>query len=271
MEEALSDDPLIEKVYYLEKYHKNLINIFRLSKILKEFNFTNLLIFYPSLRIYISAKIAGVKNLYAYNFFKKKDLHLVKAAKSLTEKFLNTDNCQTETNFVINNKKIEKINIEFKNVFKIVIGAGSSGPTTRWGSINFSKLMNKLNENGEYIFFILCGPNEKEIENEIIDNLKKKNYVALSNKKISEVTPYLCACDMYVGNDSFGSHISAQSGKKSIVFLLDSPKAYTDYSKNFFRIVPEGFNIEDITHDTKADPNLISVDHVIKKIKSLKN
>tara|TARA_B100001121_G_scaffold254786_1_gene232083 strand:- start:326 stop:1261 length:936 start_codon:yes stop_codon:yes gene_type:complete len=271
LEEALSDDPLIEKVYYLEKYHKNLINIFRLSKILKEFNFTNLLIFYPSLRIYISAKIAGVKNLYAYNFFKKKDLHLVKAAKSLTEKFLNTDNCQTETNFVINNKKIEKINIEFKNVFKIVIGAGSSGPTTRWGSINFSKLMNKLNENGEYIFFILCGPNEKEIENEIIDNLKKKNYVALSNKKISEVTPYLCACDMYVGNDSFGSHISAQSGKKSIVFLLDSPKAYTDYSKNFFRIVPEGFNIEDITHDTKADPNLISVDNVIKKIEGLKN
>ena len=271
LEEALSDDPLIEKVYYLEKYHKNLINIFRLSKILKEFNFTNLLIFYPSLRIYISAKIAGVKNLYAYNFFKKKDLHLVKAAKSLTEKFLNTDNCQTETNFVINNKKIEKINIEFKNVFKIVIGAGSSGPTTRWGSVNFSKLMNKLNENGEYIFFILCGPNEKEIENEIIDNLKKKNYVALSNKKISEVTPYLCACDMYVGNDSFGSHISAQSGKKSIVFLLDSPKAYTDYSKNFFRIVPEGFNIEDITHDTKADPNLISVDNVIKKIEGLKN
>ena len=271
LEEALSDDPLIEKVYYLEKYHKNLINIFRLSKILKEFNFTNLLIFYPSLRIYISAKIAGVKNLYAYNFFKKKDLHLVKAAKSLTEKFLNTDNCQTETNFVINNQKIEKINIEFKDVFKIVIGAGSSGPTTRWGSINFSKLMNKLNENGEYIFFILCGPNEKEIENEIIDNLKKKNYVALSNKKISEVTPYLCACDMYVGNDSFGSHISAQSGKKSIVFLLDSPKAYTDYSKNFFRIVPEGFNIEDITHDTKADPNLISVDNVIKKIEGLKN
>ena len=99
LEEALSDDPLIEKVYYLEKYHKNLINIFRLSKILKEFNFTNLLIFYPSLRIYISAKIAGVKNLYAYNFFKKKDLHLVKAAKSLTERFLNIDNCKTETNF----------------------------------------------------------------------------------------------------------------------------------------------------------------------------
>ena len=271
LEEALSDDPLIEKVYYLEKYNKKLINTFKLSQILKKFNFTNLLIFYPSLRIYISAKLAGIKNIFAYKFFEKKNLHLVKAAKILTEKFLGIDDCQTETNFVIENKKIEKINNEFKNSFKIVIGAGSSGPTTRWGSDNFAKLINKLNENDDYIFFILCGPNEKTIEDEIINKLNKKNYVKLSDKKIIEVVPYLCACNMYVGNDSFGSHISAQSGKKSIVFLLDSPKAYTDYSKNFFRLIPEGFNIDDITHNTKADPNLISVDNVVNKIQSLKN
>ena len=271
LEEALSDDPLIEKVYYLEKYNKKLINTFKLSQILKKFNFTNLLIFYPSLRIYISAKLAGIKNIFAYKFFEKKNLHLVKAAKILTEKFLGVDDCQTETNFVIENKKIEKINNEFKNSFKIVIGAGSSGPTTRWGSDNFAKLINKLNENNNYIFFILCGPNEKTIEDEIINKLNKKNYIKLSDKKIIEVVPYLCACDMYVGNDSFGSHVSAQSGKKSIVFLLDSPKAYTDYSKNFFRLIPEGFNIDDITHNTKADPNLISVDNVLNKIQSLKN
>ena len=271
LEEALSDDPLIEKVYYLEKYNKKLINTFKLSQILKKFNFTNLLIFYPSLRIYISAKLAGIKNIFAYKFFEKKNLHLVKAAKILTEKFLGVDDCQTETNFVIENKKIEKINNEFKNSFKIVIGAGSSGPTTRWGSDNFAKLINKLNENDDYIFFILCGPNEKTIEDEIINKLNKKNYVKLSDKKIIEVVPYLCACNMYVGNDSFGSHISAQAGKKSIVFLLDSPKAYTDYSKNFYRLVPEGFTIDDITHNTKADPNLIYVDNVFNKIKSLKN
>ena len=271
LEDALIDDPLIEKVYYLEKYNKKLINTFKLSQILKKFNFTNLLIFYPSLRIYISAKLAGIKNIFAYKFFEKKNLHLVKAAKILTEKFLGVDDCQTETNFVIENKKIEKINNEFKNSFKIVIGAGSSGPTTRWGSDNFAKLINKLNENDDYIFFILCGPNEKTIEDEIINKLNKKNYIKLSDKKIIEIVPYLCACDMYVGNDSFGSHVSAQSGKKSIVFLLDSPKAYTDYSKNFFRLVPEGFNINDITHNTRADPNLISVDNVIKKIQSLKN
>ena len=148
--------------------------------------------------------------------------------------------------------------------FKIVIGAGSSGSTTRWGSKNFSKLINQLNKSDDYFFFILCGPKEKEIESKIVSNLNKKNYITLSDKSIKDTIPYLCASDMYVGNDSFGSHITSQSGKKSIILLLDSPKAYTDYSKNYFRVVPNGFNINEITHGTNANPNLITVDEVIK-------
>ena len=272
LKETLADDPLIENVYYLDKYQKKFVDIFKLSRVLKKFNFQNLIIFYPSLRIYIAAKIAGIKNIFSYDFFKKKNLHLINAAKSLTKKFLNTDDCQTETNFFIKDERISKINNKFsKNSFRIVIGAGSSGPTTRWGSDNFAKLINHLNEIGDFFFLILCGPNEKEIENEILSKLKKNNYITVSNKKIYDLIPYLCASDMYVGNDSFGSHILSQSGKKSIVFLLDSPKAYTDYSKNYFRIIPEGYEIEEITHGTNAEPNLISVKEVIKHIIRLKN
>ena len=93
----------------------------------------------------------------------------------------------------------------------------------------------------------------------------------MSEKKIKDLIPYLCASDMYVGNDSFGSHITTQSGKKSIVLLLDSPKAYTDYSDNYYRIVPKGFDIEKLTHGSNADPNLISVNEVIKTINRFKN
>ena len=272
LKEALTDDPLIKEVYYLDKYQKKFVDIFKLSRIIKKFNFQNLLIFYPSLRIYIAAKIAGIKDIYSYKFFKKKNLHLVNAAKSLTKKFLNNDDCQTETDFFIKDERILKINNEFsKNSFRIVLGVGSSGPTTRWGSDNFAKLINKLNEIGDFFFLILCGPNEKVIEHEITSKLNKNNYLTLTNKKIYDLIPYLCASDMYVGNDSFGSHILSQSGKKSIVFLLDSPKAYTDYSKNYFRIIPEGYKIEEITHGTNANPNLISVNEVIKNIIKLKN
>ena len=175
LEEALIDDPLIKEVYYLSQYHKKFIHIFKLSSVLKKFNFQNLLIFYPGLRIYLSAKIAGIKNVWSYSFFKKKKLHLIKAAKQLTENFLNIDNCPTETSFFIDKEKLDKVYQECgHSKFKIVIGAGSSGPTTKWGSANFSKLINELDELDDYLFFILCGPNEKEIENEIISNLKKK-------------------------------------------------------------------------------------------------
>ena len=83
--------------------------------------------------------------------------------------------------------------------------------------------------------------------------------------------PYLCSANMYVGNDSFGSHITSQTGKKSLVFLLDAPRAYTDYSNNYYRIIPKGYNIDEITHGTNADPNLISVSEVINVINKFKD
>ena len=272
LEAALADDPLIEKVFFINQYQKKLIDIFNLCNVLKKFDFKNLLIFYPSVRLYLSAKLAGIKNVWIYNFFKKKNLHLVKAARKLTEDFLKINNCPTETNFFIKKEKLDKVYQECdNNKFKIVIGAGSSGPTTRWGSKKFSELINQLNKSEDYFFFILCGPNEKIIENEIISNLNKKNYITLSDKNIEDLIPYLCASDMYIGNDSFGSHITSQSGIKSIVMLLDSPKAYTDYSQNYYRMVPSGFDIDKITHGTNANPELITIDEVIKAINHFKN
>ena len=256
----------------MDNHHKKFIDIFKLSNFLKGFNFTNLLIFYPSLRIYLAAKFAGIKRVKSYKFFKKKNLNLIKTAKEFTENFLKIENCSTEAKFFIKKEKIENIQKEFSdNSFKIVLGVGSSGPTTRWGSKNFINLIDKLNENDNYFFFILCGPNEKEIEEDIIKNIKKKNFITLSDKKIKDLIPYLCASNIYVGNDSFGSHITSQSGIKSIVFLLDAPRAYTDYSKNYHRVIPEGYTIDEISHGTNANPNLIKVESVIKEIKELKN
>ena len=71
---------------------------------------------------------------------------------------------------------------------------------------------------------------------------------------------------MYVGNDSFGSHVTSQSGIKSLVILLDTPKAYTDYSKNYKRIIPDGIKIEDVTHGSNLKPELVSVEKVYQAI-----
>ena len=69
-----------------------------------------------------------------------------------------------------------------------------------------------------------------------------------------------------MGNDSFGSHITSQSGIKSLVILLDTPKAYTDYSKNYQRIVPDSIKIENVTHGSNLKAENVSVEKVYQAV-----
>ena len=264
--DVAEDDPLIKKVIYLEKYHKKITDIYQLSKILKKYNFNNIFIFYPSLRFFFAAKFAGIKNIFTYPLLKKKNLHLVKAAKNFIEKNLNIENCITETTLVINDHR-KKIAINYldKNKKNIVIGAGSSGPTTQWGSANYIKLIQKLQEKHKCYFLILGGPNEKKITDEIVSAVGKQNAISLAEKNIKEVIPIIASADIYIGNDSFGQHVACQSGKPAIILLLDTPSAYSEYSKNQHQIIPEGISIQDITHDSAFEPNKIKVETVLNK------
>ena len=272
LEPALEDDPLIKEVIYLEKYYKKATDILKLSNFLKHYSFDKIFIFYPSLRIFLAAKIANIKKIYCYPILKKKNLHLIQAAKKFIEKNLKIKDCPTETNFVLSDKKKIETKEYFKNKnFNILIGAGSSGPTTKWGSSNFTKLINKLNETENYFFYILSGPNESVIAEEIIKNVNFKNCLSLSNKNISELLPFLTLCDLYIGNDSFGHHVTSQSGIPSIVLILDTPKAYSDYSKNHFRIVPDNIDLDTVKHGSELNPNSIKVEKVYQKILELKN
>ena len=115
----------------------------------------------------------------------------------------------------------------------------------------------------------MCGPNENEISTTIINAIEKKNCVSLSQKKIGELIPIISQCDLYVGNDSFGHHITSQCGVPSIILMLDTPRAYTDYSVNQHRVMPTEINVDTITHDSRISPDMIKVDQVYKKILSL--
>tara|TARA_A100000164_G_scaffold330984_1_gene319825 strand:+ start:319 stop:1260 length:942 start_codon:yes stop_codon:yes gene_type:complete len=271
LKEALNDDPLINNINIFEKKKKTLFHIFYLSKFLKKLKLDKIFIYYPGKRIYLAAKISGIKNINYYKNTKKKNLHLVNNAKNFTIKYLNLNSCPTETKFFVSkqNKEIGK-NIIVKDKFNIVLGVGSSGPTTKWGAHNYINLINRLNQSNNFYFYLLCGKDESSISNQIMNDINGKNCSSLHDMNIKELLPILTSCNMYVGNDSFGSHITSQSGIKSIVILLDSPRTYTDYSKNFYRITPRGFDIDEINHGSNADPNLVLVEEVIKIINKLK-
>ena len=263
---VLIDDPLIKSVNYLDKFHRNFFDIINLSVFIKKFNFENIFIFYPSIRHYLACKIAGIKNIDHYPLFKKKNLHLVNAAKTFTEQSLNIKTCPTETQISLNSEKIKKYNLGKQK--KIVLGIGSSGPTTRWGYNNFASLINKFNDIGDYHFYLVCGKNEEEGAIKIINQIKKDNCESLSSKDVSEIIYYIYLSDIFIGNDSFGHHVSSQMNKPSFVILLDTPKAYSDYSKNQFRIIPPGADINKITHGSSFNPDSITVEMIINKVKN---
>tara|TARA_X000000368_G_scaffold405837_1_gene383430 strand:- start:33 stop:968 length:936 start_codon:yes stop_codon:yes gene_type:complete len=271
LDQALEDDPNIESIHLIKK-NKKISDIFNISMILKKLSLNKIFIFYPSPRLFFAAKIAGIKEINYYPLFKKKNLHLIEAAKKLTCESLNINTCPTETKIFVDNKKIENTKKFFnKDHYNIIIGAGSSGPDTRWGEKNFTSLINNLNESGNYFFYIQCGPEQKEISKNIINNIKKKNCMDLSKMDIRETIPFLYLSDMYVGNDSFSHHITSQCNKPSIVILLNTPKAYTDYSRNHHRIIPDNAKIEDLNHTSGYNADSISVKKVFSKIIEIKN
>ena len=264
--EVLSDDESFSEIIYLENYYKKFTHIYKLSNYLKKFNFENFFIFYPSIRYFLSSKLAGIPNIYHYPLFKKKGLHLVNVAKEFIQKNLKIDNCPTESKIILKKNKLE--NLKKDGIKRIILGIGSSGPTTKWGYENYISLIKKLNKLGTYHFYLLCGSNEDAHAKNIIKEVGKSNCETLSQKRIFEIKDYIAISDIYIGNDSFGHHIASQLGIPSFVILLDTPRAYSDYSVNHKRIIPPDKSLDDITHDSRLNPNSITVELVLDKIKN---
>ena len=82
LDQALEDDQLIDQVIIFDK-NKKITDIPKISSNLRKLNLDCIFIFYPSARLYLAAKLAGIKKVYCYPLFKKKELHLVEAAKKI--------------------------------------------------------------------------------------------------------------------------------------------------------------------------------------------
>ena len=101
----------------------------------------------------------------------------------------------------------------------------------------------------------------------IVEAVGEENCESLSDQSMSNIKSYIDQSDIYIGNDSFGHHISCQMGKPSFIILLDTPRAYSDYSVNQFRIIPPDIDLDQITHGSRKNPNTISVEKVLNKIR----
>ena len=216
--------------------------------------------------------MAGIKEIFQYPLFQKKQQHLIKTAQNFIKKELDID---VDSNPLINleNSLIEnakkKYNIESKQI-NILLGIGGSGPTKRIPAYKFLNFMKMLIKEYDCKFFLATGTNQEEqnILNEILNSEFKERCTPLDKIKIKETLPIIKNCAIAVCNDSSFSHLSAALDIPTIVLLSDTPLMYGNYSPNMYSVIPDGE--ETVTHNTLGKER-INPEKIFKIFKEILN
>ena len=257
--EYLEKNEHIEKILILERdknnsKHDGIIGSFNLSNDLKKYNFEKVFIFNSSLRFHMICKIAGIKEIYQYPLFHKKNQHLIKTAQNFIKKKLDMD---VDSNPIIKleNSLIEnaknKYNIS-SNQINILLGIGGSGPTKRIPAEKFLNFMKMSTKENDCKFFLAAGTNEDEqiILNQILNSEFKERCLPLDKITIKEILPIIKNCTVAICNDSSFSHLSAALNIPTIVLISDAPLMYASYSSRMHPIIPDGEKT--VSHNTNG-------------------
>ena len=256
-EELFSEDSSIDEVINLNENMDGIKGILKLSKEIKNRNFDKIFIFNSSLRYNIVARLAGVKSIYQYPLFRKKD-NIVLSAKIFTEDIINKV-VSTEPNLVVKNS--EKLDEKFKH---ICLGVSASGPTKRWDIQNYIRLAESINKKIKCKFYIAGGKNDIALINEFKSSKIKNNFISFENLSIKKTLPIIKNMNLMISNDTSWSHIAVSLKVKTLTLFMDSPiMAYGRYSSRMTTIEPIGEK-DTTTHDTLGKDK-ISFDEVYKK------
>ena len=273
--EYLEKNKYIENILILERnnnnnHHDGIVGSFNLANDIKKYRFEKVFIFNSSLRFRLICKIAGIKEIFQYPLFQKKQQHLIKTAQSFIKKELDMDidsnpTIILESSLVESTKK--KYNIESKQI-NVLLGIGGSGPTKRIPAYKFLNFMKMSIKEYDCKFFLATGTNKEEqnILNEILNSEFKERCIPLDKIKIKETLPIIKNCNIAVCNDSSFSHLSAALDIPTIVLLSDTPLMYGSYSPNMYPIIPDGE--ETVTHDSLGKEK-INPKKIFEKFKSV--
>jgi len=269
-EQFLKDSSIINKIIILERNnklnsgrHEGLTGSYNLVRDLKQHSFDKVFIFNSSFRFNLIARIAGIKDIHQYPLLKKKNQHVIEAAKELLKKHLDL-NVESDPKISINNQSVQEVKSKYKinnDKKNILLGIGGSGPTKRIPAIIFIKLIRLITQKYKCKFFLATGKNnqEQEILKEILDTEFKDECYALDDLSLTEILPIIKNCNISICNDSSFSHLSAGLGIKTITLMADTPLLYGSYSPKMYPIIPDGENT--VKHNTlgkdRINPNKI--------------
>ena len=275
--EFLYETDYIDQILNLERDNKNghhdgIIGSINLIKELSKHKFDVVFIFNSSLRYNIISRISGIKKIYQYPLFKKKNQNLITAAKNLIKKELSL-NVEENPEIYVSKNLIKQAAITFeinKKQTNILLGIGGSGPTKRIPAKTFLKVIEEILKIKDCKFFLATGKSleEQNILSELINSDFKDKLISLDNLSIKETLPIIKNCDVSICNDTSFSHISSALGIETITLMADTPLLYGNYSSKMHPIIPDG--VETVNHNTfgkdKINPNKI-----LDKLKNILN
>jgi len=274
-DQFLNHTDYIDKIIHLEQNkkrgkHGGIIGAIRLAQDLKKYKFDKVYIFNSSLRFNLVARIAGIKNIYQYPLFKKKNQHIINPAIELIKKNLNIDvnsDPQIKIDKNLEHLAISKYKINSKEL-NILLAIGGSGPTKRIPADTFLLVIKKIDQIKKCKFFLATGKNEDEqkILNKIMSSEFKEKCIPLDNLKISETLPIIKNCNVSICNDTGFSHLSSALGVKTITLMADTPLIYGSYSSKMYPIIPDGEST--VGHNTFGKDR-INPDKIFNKLKSI--
>ncbi len=268
----MGENQNIEKIIILDRDNKNrngrhdgIMGSINLINDLKKYNFTKVFIFNSSIRFNLISRIAGIKEIYQYPLFKKKNQHIIQTAQDFLYKTIDLQ-IKSDPKIILNEKIIKETAQKYridKNKKNILLGIGGSGETKRIPAKIFIKSMQLISNKYNCRFFLATGKNESEqkILNEIINSEFKDKCFALDNLDLKDMLPLIKNCNVSICNDSSFSHLSSALGIKTIVLMADTPLLYGNYSPRMYPIIPDGEKT--VTHNTlgkeKINPNNIFI------------
>ncbi len=136
---------------------------------------------------------------------------------------------------------------------RIAIHPGSGSRKKNWAVENFIKVMKCLHREDSCEFLIIAGPAEKEVIQEINQQLTDIPHTILRNYPLPDIAAELQRCPLFIGNDSGMSHLAAAVGMPTIaIFGPSNPHIWR----------PVGSQVIVLYDDTKKSCEAISVEQV---------
>ena len=276
-QEFLYQTQYIDQIITIERNNKNgrhdgFIGSINLIKELKKYKFDIVFVFNSSLRYKIISKLSGIKKIYQYPLFEKKNQNLISAAKNLIKKelLINVDdNPEIYINDNLVKKAAERYGIEKKQT-NILLGIGGSGPTKRIPGKTFLKVIEEILKIKDCKFFLATGKNsdEQSILAEIMNSSFKDSLISLDDLSIKDTLPIIKNCNVSICNDTSFSHLSSALGIETITLMADTPLMYGNYSSKMHPIIPDGE--ETVSHNTLGKDK-INPDKILQKLKNILN